>query len=253
MTAKNTVELRLAEAPKGAEGKQLPHRHDRRDLTFMAKRPLISKAAADLIADHTYYAFLAWQCDACLTAIARAQWALFYRASGSAQVRRIDSLQQQQAFSDLHSAVVFGSNISKMLWPKPRTHEKARAKAREQRLRGRLTFGGPHGVFVDVVRVRDNLEHVDTRLDTWAANSSKHGPLVLHGVATEEALKRVNPRDRFTWLDPNTQLLSVFGKTVNIEELEKQVVFTHANVVSAMNDIRAQLEPLLPRAKTTTS
>jgi hypothetical protein len=188
---------------------------------------------------------LMWQCEACLTALQRG------RAESTAARRRYDIrgiavfVDHQQAFSEFQSGLTFAANVSKILWPRfLRASERAAAMKRAKRLRYILGIKRRDPALYAVPTIRNNVEHLDTRLDEWAARTAL-GTLGIHALASDKILQ-AEPGDRFTRYDPERDSFLMLEDKVNLTKLEESITRVWRASVSAFRGIRVYLEQLEP-------
>lgn len=193
--------------------------------------------------DRAYLVMLLWQCEGCLTALQRG------RAESTAARRRYDIrgtavfVDHQQAFSEFQAALTFAANVSKMLWPRfLRTDERAAAMKRARRLRYILGIKRRDQVLYTVPTIRNNFEHLDTRLDEWAARTAL-GALGIHALASDKILQ-AEPGDRFTRYDPQRDSFLMLQDKVDLTKLEASITRVWRASVSMFRDIRGYLEQL---------
>jgi hypothetical protein len=111
-----------------------------------------------------YLLFLRWECEGFFTSLKRANLRFIQAGRGSDVKSR--GKPHEQAFRDMHSALAFAANISKMLW-------NIKCKDRARQLRRVLGIRGRYKVLSDK-RLRNAFEHLDERIDEWVTRSEKH-------------------------------------------------------------------------------
>ena len=189
---------------------------------------------------------LLWQCEACLTALQSG------RAESTAARRRYDVrgtavfVDHQQAFSEFQSALTFAANVSKMLWPRfLRPSEVAPARKRAKRLRYILGIQRRDPVLYDVPTIRNNFEHLDTRLDAWAARTAL-GAIGIHALASERILQ-ADKGDRFTRYNPDLDKFLMLDDKISLANLETSITRVWNAAAAQFHGIRRYLEVLEPR------
>lgn len=111
-------------------------------------------------------------------------------------------------------AVGLAANVSKTLWPIPKT-----SKPRGEWLRRQLGIGDDAALRSR--SVRDAFEHLDERLERWVAEypgatevTRYIGPRDAMGVADHEMVQ---------WYDTETNTLHVLGKQVNLQDVTREM------------------------------
>jgi hypothetical protein len=196
--------------------------------------------------DQGYIVMLLWQCEACLTALQRG------RAESTAARRRYDVrgsavfVDHQQAFTEFQSALTFAANVSKMLWPRfLRPYEKATAMKRARRLRYILSIKKRDGVLYRVPTIRNNFEHLDTRLDIWAARTIS-GTIGIHALASDKVLK-ADRGDRFTRYNPERDAFLMLEDKIDLAKLEASITRVWQSSAHMFRSIRKYLERIEKR------
>jgi hypothetical protein len=153
--------------------------------------------------DKAYLVFLIWQCEAFFVALHRARGEATAARRSADVTRRPHFVAHQQALADFQSALSFAGNISKFIWPvksRLRSHEVKRASTRGRRVRKILGIKQRDRVLLNSPLIRNDFEHLDTRVDAWA-ELTIGGPIALHVVADEKHLDKILESDRFTRYD----------------------------------------------------
>ena len=206
----------------------------------MARRILKPPTERQAIVDRAYLLFIVSQCEACLVAISRA------RGESDAARRRADVFpptwtNSSQAHSDFQSALTFAGNVSKMLWPRMlRAVEVKAAKARARRLRFILGITERDKVLLNAPVVRNNFEHLDTRMDGWATRTT--GTIAVHTLIDESALRHIPVRDRFTRYEPDKDTFHMFGKRISVAKLERSIMRVWQRAVAQYHGTQRYLE-----------
>lgn len=143
-----------------------------------------------------------------------------------------------ELFRAAHSFLTHVSNVSRLLWP-PWEREKAKwekTKRRGEELRNIL--GLPDDHLLKDRKLRDHLEHYDTRLDAWA-DSSPHRIYVDRVVGPRGIVggDAVQDSDIMRHFDPTTLKFIFRG-----EEFEFQPIATAIEQVAAKAKAAAEHE-----------
>ncbi|HLY01317.1 MAG TPA: hypothetical protein VKR56_02330 [Candidatus Cybelea sp.] len=186
---------------------------------------------------------LLWQCEACLAALQRG------RAESLAARRRYDVrgtavfIDHQDTFSEFQSALTFAANASKMLWPRfLRTSERVPAMRRGRRLRYILGIKKRNPALYSVPTIRNNFEHLDTRLDAWAERT-KVGAIGIHALASDKVLQGERG-DRFTRYDQARDSFLMLEDKIDLKKLETSITQLWRVCAVRFHDIRRYLEQL---------
>jgi hypothetical protein len=188
--------------------------------------------------DRLYLLFLLWHCEACFVAFDRA-FIDHKEARRIADVVRYPSfLATQRSFSEFESALAFAANISKMLDPKFFWKgEKLAALARGRRLRKILEIKKRDSVLRVLRRanvVRNHFEHIDLRLDKWAA-TTKGQHALMHALSAD--LIFVEKHDRFNRFNPDTMNLLMLTDKIDTRVLYEAVMTIWRAALKANRDI----------------
>jgi len=155
-------------------------------------------------------------------------------------------MNTQQAHSDFQSALTFAGNVSKMLWPRMlRTTEVRPAKARARRLRYILGITERDKVLLNAPVVRNNFEHLDTRMDAWATRTT--GTIAIHTLIAESALRHIPVRDRFTRYDPTKDTFYMFGDRISVAKLEQSIKRVWSRAAGQYHGTQRYLERIRSR------
>lgn len=126
----------------------------------------------------------------------------------------------------LHGFVTATGNVSKLLWGQGATHNRRRARLRE------LLQVSNESILSDR-DIRNDLEHFDDRLETWAKRTEHYnildrfvGPVSAFGDLFGDLF---GPNDCLRAYDPNAKTLTFAGNSLDIQ---------------AVTDALATLEPL---------
>jgi hypothetical protein len=95
--------------------------------------------------------------------------------------------------------------------------------------------------------MRNALEHLDARVDTWA-NSSKSHHLALHLIIDDNSLRNLDPGDMFTRYNPTKRTVAMLAHTVDLTLLEKSVT----NVLDLTEAAISRIWPATARRRSRT-
>lgn len=208
---------------------------------------------AQILRDKAYVVFLIWQCEGFFVALHRARGEATSARRKSDVLRKAHFVAQQQAFSDFQSALAFAGNIAKFIWPirdRLRKREVTTAFSRGRRIRKLLQIKRRDEVLFKSPIIRNDFEHLDTRVDIWA-EQTKGDPIALHALVPERFLSKIRESDRFTRYDPDTEILSMrndkatLTNRISFKRLEvsvKRVFVRSALVYRDILDYEARLE-----------
>lgn len=207
----------------------------------MTRKKITPRALApneQTIIDQAYLTVLSWQCRAFIEAINRVN------ASIEDLNKAPDNNKAgEQVFSDVQSAILFAANISQILWPaRPRYKVIQISKPRGQRMRQLL--GITHSKHLQDVRLRDNLAHLDEKIDAWTQRPNLQ--LGIHLVARENDIATLHRDERLTWLNPQTLEVSMFANKMNLQDLMDEVVAIAVATSQAIRNIQSPQSPAAP-------
>jgi hypothetical protein len=152
-------------------------------------------------------------------------------------------VDHQQAFSEFQSALTFAANVSKMLWPRfLRAPEKAAALKRAKRLRFILGIKRRDRILYAVPTIRNNFEHLDTRLDAWA-NRTVDGAIGIHALASDSVLQ-ADKGDRFTRYNPGRDAFLMLEDKIDLTKLEASITRVWRSAAQQFRGIREYLEQI---------
>ncbi len=153
----------------------------------------------------------------------------------NAALRRQDN---EELFRAAHSFLTHVSNVSRLLWP-PREREKTKCeKAKRRGVELRNILGLPDDHLMKDRKLRDHLEHYDTRLDAWA-DSSPHRIYVDRIVGPKGKIggDAIQDSDIMRHFDQTTAKFIFRG-----EEFELQPIATAIEQVAAKAKAAAEHE-----------
>lgn len=128
-------------------------------------------------------------------------------------------------FYALQNMLNAGANISKALWGAKDKHEKVR-ELRRKPLRDSIGISDDSPL--RQVKMRNNFEHYDERLDTWWEKSTNHNYADLSIISASGGPVRpgsglLADSDRFREFDPATTDLVFWGQKFHLDELVDEV------------------------------
>ncbi len=138
---------------------------------------------------------------------------------------------QREIFREVHNLLSNMGIISKILWPpRGRTAEETRrADARGGHLRNLLGIGLEHALRNRTLR--NHLEHLDERIDSWSASSESFNVRLGHiGPIPADPARQRQADGAFGWFDPRSMSYLFMGE-----------VFDLYSLVDAMRDVDARL------------
>jgi hypothetical protein len=156
---------------------------------------------------NVYLTALEWECHS------------FHDALSAAEQCFADR-QQRAGFTRLHSAITFAANVSKMLWPRQPPGRGAAARARGERLR--LVLEIEHEPALTNVSLRNALEHIDERIDTWVENSPNHN-FTIFSLGPANMIAGIRIEDVFFSYDPAQREVRMLGDNIDIYALEASI------------------------------
>lgn len=118
-------------------------------------------------------------------------------------------------FRDIHHFIIHASNVVKLIQPKisgDLDFKNFRAKQLKKKYPTLPTINPK------LVRIRDDFEHYDERIDYWFINSERHN-YADKNVGNIDAIKGLSPKDNFRWYDPKNKKLYFCGEEYSIEDL----------------------------------
>ena len=172
------------------------------------------------ITDSGYLEFLLYLCDGFSVSLARAT-----------QILHGFPPDARQGFRDIHSALAFAANISKMLWPTTTAQDHAVAKPRGKRIRALLQLNQGDPVLKSSVVLRDDLEHLDTRIDEWSATAGRNRIQFYIGDLT--LFREYEAQEIFHHYDPRDRSTTFFRRAVNLTELDVSVTRVRGRAIAA--------------------
>lgn len=147
------------------------------------------------------------------------EWVQFAAADIDAAIQQKNASKLFYALQNLLSAA---ANISKALWGQRNETEVA-----ERRKPLRESIGVADGSPLREVRMRNNFEHIDNRLDEWWKNSKAHQHIDLSVVTKQfRTVVVAGPDPEYDWfrsIDLETGDLAFWGDEFNIKTLVGEV------------------------------
>ena len=113
---------------------------------------------------------------------------------------------------------------------------------RARRLRYTLGITRRDHTLYSVPAVRNNFEHLDTRLDKWAEITA-HGAIGIHALASDKVLQ-ADKGDRFTRYDPDLDSVSMLEDKIDLKKLETGITRVRNASARVFRGIRDYLEEL---------
>lgn len=115
---------------------------------------------------------------------------------------------------------VFGANIIKILFPanNPKIKNNTFIQERSDKLRKKFSLS-KSDFDIHEIGVRNDFEHYDERIDFWVQNSKNHNYCDIN-IMSPGAIQRLDVKDMFRNLDPQSKILSFCGKEYNLDYLK---------------------------------
>lgn len=113
--------------------------------------------------------------------------------------------------------------------------EKILAEPRAARLQSLMGLG-PDPV-IESVQLRNSLEHLDARIDTWVQGSASHN-ISLFNIMPHNAISGMDQHDRFMEYDPDLRELRMLSDTVDMNALDASVRTIQMAAIRAKPAIR---------------
>lgn len=121
-------------------------------------------------------------------------------------------------FRNIHYFIIHVSNVVKLIQPKI-SNDLDFKNYRMKQLKRKY----PNVPDIDprLIRIRNDFEHYDERIDSWIINSKQHNyaDKNLGDVNPTVAIGGLNPKDSFRWYSPNTKILYFCGEEYLLDEL----------------------------------
>jgi hypothetical protein len=139
------------------------------------------------------------------------------RAAGEVDAG-LDNNDRDRIFYSLQSLLNATANVAKALWGPCKKPDIA---ARRKPLRD--SIGVTDDSPLRSVKMRNNFEHFDERIDKWWKNSTTHNS-IDYNIATRGGIQAdTDPLDWFRNFDPQTTQLYFWGQELNMRELVDEI------------------------------
>lgn len=189
--------------------------------------------------DQLYLEFLIYECHGCLLSLHRIQRQLDTMDSSN------HALIGRFIFIDIQNAVCFAGNVSKMLWPHARKAIKGIADPRGQRLRSLL--GIQSDAILEQRVFRDELEHLDERIDSWTQRPNLNA--ALFNIHPDGAIAGLDPEDTFHRFDPSSGRVHFQGHALDLVALAASIERVKEAAEKRKAEIQQERFPNRPRAR----
>ncbi len=164
-----------------------------------------------------------------------------------AAVQAVDDALQQQLvptllFMRIQWALDFAANVAKILWARPRYEEERIARARALRLRRHvgITKNRTLAEVLNNTLLRNALEHVDARLDSWGQTTMTFN-LAMFNTGPKDMIVGLTDDERFMEYDPATHEIRMLRETLNLRTLSTNVRNVLQGAENAQHVLRAAI------------
>jgi hypothetical protein len=129
-----------------------------------------------------------------------------------------------ELFRAIHGFLIHASNVSKLLWSSKESDKTKleRAKNRADTLRNILNLPEEHPL--KDRKLRNYLEHYDTRLDDWVYSSTHHNYIDMNiGPKNFMGGNTIQSSDIMRHFDPATNLFIFRGEEFDLQEIATEI------------------------------
>ena len=125
------------------------------------------------------------------------------------------SMDSTRTFYAIQSLLNAAANVSKAFWG-------SGGRQADDRYDLRDSIGIPEDSPLREVRMRNNFEHLDERLDQWWKESNRHNHVDL-SIGPRSMISGIDDIDMFRAFDPRTADLAFWGQSFNIQAIMQEV------------------------------
>ena len=125
------------------------------------------------------------------------------------------SMNSTRTFYAIQSLLNAAANVSKAFWG-------SGGRQADDRYDLRDSIGIPEDSPLREVRMRNNFEHLDERLDQWWKESNRHNHVDL-SIGPRSMISGIDDIDMFRAFDPRTADLAFWGQSFNIQAIMQEV------------------------------
>jgi hypothetical protein len=178
--------------------------------------------------DLNYLLFIHWQCCGFTAALTRGKALL-------AQTQTYATTEL--GFADLFSAISFAANVGKMLWPAPTDKTRHLADPRGVHLCALIGITVKDPILSNY-KVRNTFEHLDERLDEWAAATNRN--FGIHALSSIPLMggPGASAQETFDRYDPKGNVLHMQADSIDLTALQQSVDSIKAKALAEIRRIQ---------------